>query len=210
MVVVLRIAIGWQMFYEGVWKIKTLKTPKPWTAAGYLKNSTGPLRDTFRDMAGDPNDLDWLDEEKVGAKWEDWKNRFALHYELDERDQGRLEIMLNGRKEFVSDKGQLAKLPEGVIDFKSLRTRVAPGDEGVVNPVRYDEKNQRLVVDGRAHLSSKEKAKLLSPWKDMKPEEKPEDVVAFEEAVEKVYARASKLSYREKLKAALKGDPEIV
>ena len=76
MVVLLRIAIGWQLFYEGIWKIQTLKTPTPWTAAGYLKNSHGPLRGTFRAMAGDANDLDWLDYDKVAAKWDAWQRRF--------------------------------------------------------------------------------------------------------------------------------------
>ena len=51
---------GVQLFYEGFWKIKTLRTPTPWTAAGYLRNAQGPLRDHFRQLAGDPDDLGLL------------------------------------------------------------------------------------------------------------------------------------------------------
>ena len=41
LIVVLRLSIGWQLLYEGLWKIDTLKTPKPWTSAGYLKELRG-------------------------------------------------------------------------------------------------------------------------------------------------------------------------
>ena len=36
LIVLLRIAIGWQFLYEGIWKYDTLSTPTPWTAEGYL------------------------------------------------------------------------------------------------------------------------------------------------------------------------------
>ena len=33
LLVVLRLAIGWQLLYEGLWKIDTLKSPRPWTSS---------------------------------------------------------------------------------------------------------------------------------------------------------------------------------
>ena len=30
-------AIGWQFLYEGLWKLNTLSTAKPWSSAGYLR-----------------------------------------------------------------------------------------------------------------------------------------------------------------------------
>ena len=87
LIVLLRLSIGWQFLYEGLWKINTLNTPTPWSAEGYLKNAQGPLRNTFRNMTGDPNDLDWLDKDKVAAKWDDWANRFAGHYQMDDKQQ---------------------------------------------------------------------------------------------------------------------------
>jgi hypothetical protein len=41
-IVLLRIAIGWQFLYEGLWKLNTLSSAKPWTSAGYLRASRGP------------------------------------------------------------------------------------------------------------------------------------------------------------------------
>ena len=68
----LRMAIGWQLLYEGLWKIDTLDSPRPWTAEGYLKNSQGPVRSFFREMTGDPSDYNWLDYESVAARWDVW------------------------------------------------------------------------------------------------------------------------------------------
>ena len=42
--VILRVGIGWQLLYEGLWKIDTLSSPTPWTSDGYLKSSQGPMR----------------------------------------------------------------------------------------------------------------------------------------------------------------------
>ena len=41
----LRMFIGWQFLYEGMWKLDTLDSPRPWTSAGYLKNAQGRKRD---------------------------------------------------------------------------------------------------------------------------------------------------------------------
>jgi len=47
--VVLRIAIGWHFFYEGVWKIKS----GTFSATPYLLASVGPLKDVFHAMIND-------------------------------------------------------------------------------------------------------------------------------------------------------------
>ena len=44
LLVVLRVGIGWQLLYEGMWKINTLSTQTPWTSDGYLKSAQGPFR----------------------------------------------------------------------------------------------------------------------------------------------------------------------
>mgnify|MGYP003346569319 CR=1 FL=1 len=88
--VVLRLGIGWQLLYEGLWKINTQSTPTPWSAEGYLKNAQGPMRDVFRTMAGDPDDKGWLDVDLVGARWDSWKQRFSKHYgRSEERRVGK-------------------------------------------------------------------------------------------------------------------------
>ena len=55
------LGIGWQLLYEGMWKINTLSTQSPWSSDGYLKSAQGPFRGLFRSMSGDPDDKSWLD-----------------------------------------------------------------------------------------------------------------------------------------------------
>ncbi len=191
-VLLLRTAIGWQLFYEGLWKIKTLSTPHPWTAAGYLKNSQGPLRTTFRKMAGDPNELDWLDADKVAERWTNWQSRFEKHYGLDERQSNRLANLVIGPKAFYSDAGKLTEIPDGV-ELDSVRV------------IKFDPEKKRLEVDGKRHLSGKEYTKLLQMG-----DADDESVRAFREQLEKVYLRSSNLSYLEQLHASLLGNPDWV
>lgn len=54
----MRIAIGWHFLYEGVVK---LLDPN-WTAAGYLRASSGPLASLFRWMASEPTVLKVIDQ----------------------------------------------------------------------------------------------------------------------------------------------------
>ena len=192
LILVLRSAIGWQLFYEGLWKIKTQSTPYPWTSAGYLKNSQGPMRSTFRKMAGDPNELDWLDVDKMSTKWTTWQDRFAQHFKLDDRQVRRLANYVQGPKEFVSDAGKIESVPEGVnLDSVSV--------------IRFDAEKKRLVVDGKKHLSGKEYTKLLQSI----PEGDDPSINAFREQLNKVYQRSSNLSYLEQLRAALLGDSDV-
>lgn len=202
LLVSLRIAIGWQLFYEGIWKIETQATPTPWTAAGYLKNSSGPMRDTFRAMTGDPDDLNWLDVDKMSQKWDAWQKRFASHYQLSDAQKAKLDAILNGPKEFRSD--HLAALPDGV-DLDKV---------GVISFEKRPSKNQPertvLVVDGKRHLDGREYTRLLNMAPEAAvAEETAEDVKAFREQLEKVYLRSSRLSYKERLQASVRGNPEV-
>jgi hypothetical protein len=83
LLVLLRVAIGWQFLYEGIWKLDTQKTSKPWSAEGYLVNARGPFRDKFRAMVDDPNGLDKLDYEKVVAGWDTWRDNFLKKWSDD-------------------------------------------------------------------------------------------------------------------------------
>ncbi|MCA9216929.1 MAG: DoxX family protein [Planctomycetales bacterium] len=182
LIVLLRIAIGWQLFYEGIWKIQTQKTAKPWTSAGYLKNSQGPLRGTFRNMAGDPDDLDWLDADKVIAKWEDWQTRFTTYYKLDKKQTTSLDRLLNGTSEIAV---KLETLPDG-IDLAATK-RVDFGDDGKELPakvpvVTYDAEKKQLKTSGQERIHPSERQKLIDPFTNRSPE-----VEGFIAAVDKLY-----------------------
>lgn len=187
--VLLRMSIGWQFLYEGLWKIHSQSSATPWTSEGYLKNAAGPFRSTFRNMTDDPNDFAWLDADQVAAKWDTWADLFARHYGLDEKQQARLTELLEGPKEF---KVALAKLPAGVEIPKAL-----------AKTVKFDAKGQRLICDGKTRMIPTERELLV---KDAKGDD---DVSkAYRKAVLDLFAAATKkLAYKEKLRASLVGDP---
>ena len=191
LLVTLRLAIGWQLLYEGLWKIDTQKTTTPWTAAGYLRNSQGPFRGMFRAMAGDPDDLDWLDVKQMGAKWDAWEKRFAEHYKLDKANRARLHELVNGSKSFEAD---LEKLPEG-IDFAALR---------LDKRISYNAEKKRLVVSPKFHLTPKERDKLLAAIDD-----EAEGAGDFRKAVGDVYKRGkAKMGAKKQMMAAL-ANPDV-
>ncbi|HEX6983813.1 MAG TPA: hypothetical protein VF170_00485, partial [Planctomycetaceae bacterium] len=149
LLVTLRLFIGWQFLYEGLWKVDTLDTAQPWTAAGFLKNAQGPFREFFREeLADDPDELGWLDEKTVAARWDDWAKRFTGHYGLTEKQQAQLLAMLNGPEDY---RAPLSALPKGV--------RI-PRDLGEV--IRFDAKAKRLIVDADNPLTPSDVQKLLS------------------------------------------------
>lgn len=156
--------IGWQLLYEGLWKVKTLKSPTPWTAAGYLKNSQGPFRDFFRKLAGDADDLSWITAAEypgqkpeaknkrywvpaVEQRWDAWQKEFEKNYRLSDRQKARLNTWLNGSKTFEVE---LAELPPQV-DLEELR---------LTSVVKYNTEKKRLVVDGVRHMMPEHRVKL--------------------------------------------------
>lgn len=201
LLVLLRISIGWHLFYEGLWKLNTQRTAKPWTAEGYLKNSTGPLRTTFRNMTGDPSDLKWLDYDEMSAKWDAWRDRFVSHYNADQKQVDRL---LDGPEGgYVTG---LDSLPPDFNFDEAVKTAGVAKDA-----IKYDAKAKRLIVDRKLHLLPTEQSKLQDAVKESK--QKAADKAPYEKlerAIDAVAKQASSLGYREKLAAILKGDPDRV
>ena len=198
--VVLRIAIGWQLLYEGLWKIGTLETARPWTSAGYLKNSQGPMRSTFREMAGDPDELGWLDYNTVVARWDDWANRFRTHFQLDEKQAESLRRLMDGAHSVVGDKKvyveALDKLPSGV-EKLNVSSKV----------IWFDAKAKRLYVNAEMYLEPDDRAKLESLVKGREDD----DAKKFLTAVGRIFDRQKKgMGYRDRLAGALKGNPGLL
>ena len=207
--VLLRISIGWHLMYEGLWKLSTLKTSNPWSAEGYLKNATGPMRNTFRAMTGDPNDLKWLDHKLMTEKWDAWRERFLAHYPGVDQPN-------SVSKQPVQDR--LARLMDGQDSFAVALEALPPGFDlasvgGVSKKaIRFDEKAKRLIVDGKLHLLPVERDRLIDAAEKAKPTEK-EGQAPFDDfikAVKEVAKLSSKLSFHERLTALLQQDPERV
>ncbi|ADG69578.1 hypothetical protein Plim_3766 [Planctopirus limnophila DSM 3776] len=195
LLVTLRLFIGWHLLYEGWWKIDTQKSPQPWSAEGYLKNATGPLRGFFRSLLGDPNDLRWVNYDYMSNKWDDYANRFLAHYNIadDAPEAGRLMYLLNGPAQFSA---KLEALPPGVTQEKMGRL------------AQFDPAKKILSVDGKQHLLAAERDRLLSLVDASAADTPP--AVAYKNAVNSLYNQGTRLSYKERLAVLLKGDPERV
>ena len=202
LIVVLRISIGWQFLYEGLWKFDSLDSPSPWTAEGYLKNAQGPFRNTFRNMLGDPDDLDWLEYSNVSAKWYDWRNRFAAHYHLTPEQVGKLNGLVDGTSETLTDPTADPVGPVVSVKVNGLPEGVDLKNRSLNGTFAYIEKSGTLKVEHPV-LPSEEHALL-----EMAPEGDADD--EFRAAVEKLCDASRKVSFRHRLAAQLRGNPDFV
>lgn len=194
LLVLLRMSIGWQFLYEGLWKYDTLDSPTPWSAEGYLKAAQGPFRRTFLGMTGDPYDQDWMNFDKVSANWYSWRDRFTVHYGLDEKQRAELNQLLDGVDDANSDPAvlpprtysrPLAALPTGVnLKDKALGETFSHANGQLTA-------NQPVKPDEEAALKS------MAPGNE-----------AFAKTVEALAKISRDLSFRQRLAANLRGDPE--
>ena len=199
--VALRICIGWQFFYEGMWKYNSLSSTKPWSSEGYLKSAQGPMREQFYKLAGDgPYDLNWIDYRKMSAKWDAWASRFMAHYDLTKEQKQRLYRIVNGSTSYSA---KLSAMPDGVDLSKYEKA------------IKYDNEKKALIVDGKWHLTPVERERLFRMVPDVKEEGK--ELVGgtelereFRKAVADVYKAQGRLGFKEKLGASLRGDEERV
>jgi uncharacterized membrane protein YphA (DoxX/SURF4 family) len=124
--ILLRLAIGWHFLFEGVEKVESVntgatQTSKPFSSAGYLRESNGPLSGFFHWQAGgDPDeqalalfDVKPVPEGQDPAKvpyherippaldeaWNDYFQRFADHYKLDDAQRQAARTKLDQTKE---------------------------------------------------------------------------------------------------------------
>ncbi len=199
LLVLLRIAIGWQFLYEGLWKFQSRQTARPWTSAGYLRNSQGPFRDVFRGLTGDPDELNWLNADWVGSRWDKWHTKFAAVHGLDKSQLARLDRLIDGPADF---RAELKALPEGLVFRGTLAKRLT-----------FNAKTSRLIVDGKAHLTPRERdaaLKLVTVLEAPSADQLAANELAekYHEAIRTVFARSSRLSFRERMRASLLGDPE--
>ena len=193
LLVVLRVGIGWQLLYEGLWKINTQSTQSPWTSDGYLRNAQGPMRGVFRSMTGDPDDKSWLNPDTVTARWNAWISRFTRHYGLDEGQAGRLNQLVNGADSYAAVL-ELESLPEGV-EFAAAKLE---------KTISFDATKKRLIIDGKRHMTPSEKQTL----EDQVAGKEGDAYDKYRTSLDQAFARSSRLSFNERMRAHLKGDPD--
>ncbi len=215
LIVLLRLSIGWQFLYEGLWKYDQMSGPTPWSAEGYLKAAQGPFRDTFRNMTGDPDDLGWLDFDNVSQRWTRWRDAFVSHYRCPTSRSPRSMPCSPARRSIAS---MFRSCRAGFEVDRFVRETLRGGPR-----LSYDAARKQLVLDASTPLKPDETTLLLAVSqlkrnelgelvaKEDAPEGALNDVNrTYYAAIETLDSKASKLPYRSKLLAQLKGDPDRV
>lgn len=221
LMVVLRLSIGWQFLYEGLWKYHALSSATPWSAEGYLKSAQGPMRNYFRSMAGDADDLSWLDLSQMTHRWASWRSRFTNHYQLDESQQEELARLIDPPTGPISV--SLSILPPTVDPAKF------PIDVTKKPVISYDQQKKKLIAPGvllpQEVVTLKKMVKVLDLGESVyaqadengEPRRDANGLVAadpeelgFFKAVTVLEKRANALSYSQRLTALLAADPDRV
>lgn len=205
-IVLLRLAIGWQLVYEGLWKWDTLSSPQPWTSQGYLNNAQGPFRDHFRGMIGDADELNWLDYDKVSQKWDDWSQRFIAHYGLDEKQQAALTKLLEGTDRHSRTVKELPEVKGSTPENKKLVSF-----SGTV--IKYDAEKNQIWFDSWEPPKPSEFERIRSQF-PAEDEEDSEQALTdsqsdFLKQLKALEDLSKRLSYKQKLAAQLRGNPNV-
>ena len=145
-------------------------------------------------MAGDPDDLNWLDHDWVSSRWDRWQSEFVSFYALDEAQQQRLDAELK-EPERVGE--QLRAVPPGV----KLQGRFQLGQQKSGDEVKIF-----LVTAGAPPVTDAERDAALAAVPENSGQAGKELVVA----INKVTDKTRQLSFRQRLRATMLGDAERV
>ncbi len=221
LIVILRLSIGWQFLYEGMWKYNSMSSANPWTAEGYLKNAQGPFRDHFRSMVGDPDDVNLLNYYQVSKSWYDWRNQFINHYGLNDDQQAKLNQLIDGTNISGTDPAVVPPTPVPRQKLDQLPPKV--NLDKYKDIIRFEADKKELVVllpitpseeADLAKMVNVERVVAGGETKYLTRGENPQPADSVEadyfKALSRLIELSRKFAYRHKLAAMLKGDPENV
>jgi uncharacterized membrane protein YphA (DoxX/SURF4 family) len=97
--VLLRVAIGWHFYMEGVSKVRG----GDFTSRGFLGAATGPMADTFRGMIWDRDGRIRGDVPRMKGVYEEFVRQAKEDFGLDEAGQRRADAILARHLELLSD-----------------------------------------------------------------------------------------------------------
>lgn len=158
--VLLRIAIGWHFFYEGIWKLKQ----DGWQATSYLVVAQGPLRNIFRGatplpvigpMVEDVDGLDAMSADGAKARIERRYTQLVKHYGLTEGPVLKKITEFKDSRQGAAEqdpkfedtlKAASGKLVDSIYgDFAAaMRARVTDDGQPVMTP---DEAQAKAIID---------------------------------------------------------------
>ena len=112
--VLLRIAIGWHLMYEGLQKIMSTPEGKHYlgryfeptkgpsfTSEGYQRSATGPFARQFRGMIPDVDSRDALNFDKLKDSWLSEMHRVGNHFAFDSEQQDQAGKELTAREKLA-------------------------------------------------------------------------------------------------------------
>lgn len=159
--ILLRIAIGWHLCYEGIHKISSQGTDKPFSAEMYLRTATGPLRHRFRGMVEDFHGLARLTPENIESGWRHWQRLYMEYRAFDSSQRTlaaeRLEKAVAELRNHFSDekvKARLETYRKDADEWQSAENRPSS---------RFEQQSQR---DQQRKLDGERRA-LLRPIEEM-------------------------------------------
>jgi uncharacterized membrane protein YphA (DoxX/SURF4 family) len=195
--VLLRLSIGWQFVWEGLWKLNSQSKPVQWSAVNYLNNAQGPYREYFRNLIDDPNELRWLDYDYMSQQWDHWAERFTAYYGLSENQQKALKRLIDGP------------------DTKVISNVELPNQEGsdekvtfAKTPIKYDPQKKTMSFSTSTPPIPKDFARIYAQLGDEDKEMSKEEQ-RFRDQLRNLQKAAADLSYRKELAGRLKGDPGV-
>lgn len=135
--VLLRIAIGWHFAYEGLYKI----VEPDWRATGYLVQSSGPFRPTFRGMVKDVDGLQRLTPESVKQRLDERYQEMIAKFELTEAQQAKVKPQPEAVDAIFADpdfQHQLADYKLTLTEVESKEAELPGGTAYNVERLTYD------------------------------------------------------------------------
>lgn len=115
--ILLRLVIGWHFLFEGLHKIHSLYSPKPFSSEIYFRESSGPLGKFMKGFLPDPDAelIAKLDEKSITDEWNSTFKSFTSSYQLTpEQTKSAEEILekdLKKTKEWLAEGKKEIEIP---------------------------------------------------------------------------------------------------
>ncbi len=139
--ILLRIAIGWHLYYEGQTKIASKGTGDEFSSEGYLRNATGPLAETFRRIVPDPDGREALDLQLVEASWNREMKEIAAFFGFSDAQLRQADEILSDQLEDLRAYFADPEFQDKRDDYIEQLSEVATGSE---NPSQLAFERDRL------------------------------------------------------------------
>jgi uncharacterized membrane protein YphA (DoxX/SURF4 family) len=163
--VLLRLAIGWHFATEGIYKIMSTPEGKnsflarifpptegpTFTSEDYLRNSTGPFAERFRQMIPDSESRDKLNAGRLKDEWMSEMHRIGQHFGFDEEQREEAEKLYKAKAqladEYLGDKETQGKVSKYFDDIAAIAAVDRNPEAMSFERERADDARRRIEYD---------------------------------------------------------------